>query len=140
MSMVACAYSPCGAAFSARPGKQFCSRRCKERAKAKHLARAGHRHGVKRSPTWTTWYGMVQRCTYPGAVNWRYYGGRGIGVCARWREPGGQGFRNFIADMGEKPEGLTLDRIDPNRDYEPSNCRWATWHEQRLSRRDCLPA
>jgi len=64
---------------------------------------------------------MVQRCTNPKAQAWRNYGGRGIGVCERWLK-----FENFLADMGERPIGLDLDRINNDGNYEPSNCRWTT--------------
>ena len=73
---------------------------------------------------------MIHRCTEPTDIGWRYYGGRGITVCARWRS-----FENFLADMGERPEDRTLDRIDPDGNYEPGNCRWATASEQRRNQR-----
>ncbi len=73
---------------------------------------------------------MCRRCMEPSAINWRLYGGRGITVCARWRK-----FENFLADMGKRPAGKTLDRINPDGNYEPGNCRWATPKEQRQNRR-----
>jgi hypothetical protein len=68
---------------------------------------------------------MHGRCNSPGNTGFARYGGAGIKICARWRK-----FENFYADMGERPEGKTLDRIDGSKGYEPGNCRWATRAEQ----------
>lgn len=68
---------------------------------------------------------MLQRCRDPNHPDWKWYGAKGVRVCERWRE-----FANFLADMGERPSGKTLDRINPFGNYEPDNCRWATLREQ----------
>jgi hypothetical protein len=73
---------------------------------------------------------MVQRCTNPNNADYDNYGGRGITVCEDWYS-----FENFFADMGVPPPGLTLDRIDNDGNYEPSNCRWATYSVQLQNRR-----
>lgn len=91
-------------------------------------------HGMSHTPTWRSWDAMVQRCTRPADPSWARYGGAGIQVCKRWL--GEQGFANFLADMGERPDGSTLDRF-PNRagNYRPGNCRWATAVEQNNNKR-----
>lgn len=81
-------------------------------------------------PLYHTWMGMKQRCANPKHGKYPRYGGRGITVCERWMT-----FSNFLADMGERPEGKTLDRIDNERGYEPGNVRWATPKEQMANRR-----
>lgn len=82
---------------------------------------------------------MLGRLYDVGNASYVAYGGRGITVCARWDPRQGGGFLNFLADMGERPEGMTLDRIDGNGNYEPSNCRWATKEQQTANRRPSWP-
>lgn len=82
------------------------------------------------SPTWTSWSSMKKRCNMKSHISYPNYGGRGISVCERWDV-----FENFLADMGERPSGKTLDRKDVNGNYTPENCRWATLSEQQKNKR-----
>jgi hypothetical protein len=76
------------------------------------------------------WVSMLGRCSNPKNDSWKYYGARGIAVCERWLS-----FDNFIEDMGPRPAGMSIDRIDNDKGYEPSNCAWATPAEQSKNRR-----
>lgn len=94
---------------------------CAARATAR-TANLVHGHsGGPRSKTYKLWQAMWGRCRYPSQDAYKHYGGRGIKVCQRWRS-----FRLFLKDMGERPAGMYLGRRDPNGDYEPGNCKWAT--------------
>jgi hypothetical protein len=92
----------------------------------------GHTHDGHGTPTFNTWRCMRSRCYYVKDQDYNLYGGRGIKVCDEWREA----FLNFLSDMGERPKGMMLDRIDPNGNYERSNCRWVTDKESGNNRRN----
>ena len=87
-------------------------------------------HHRSKTPIWNCWKNMLQRCYNPKNPCYKNYGGRGIIVCDRWKE-----FVNFLADMGERPAGMSLDRINNDGNYEPGNCRWATRKQQSQNRR-----
>lgn len=91
------------------------------------------KHGKSRSPEYFSWRSMQQRCNNQRASGFQRYGGRGIKVCERWSE-----FENFLADMGDRPAGTSLDRIDGTKGYEPENCRWATMRVQSENRRTAV--
>ena len=94
--------------------------------KTKH----GHcRYGAE-TATYNSWHSMLKRCNRPEHWNYARYGGRGITVCDRWKT-----FENFLADMGERPSGKTLDRQDNALGYSPGNCRWSTHKEQHRNKR-----
>ena len=83
--------------------------------------------GNNKHPLYSTWSGMITRCYNPKQPHYARYGGRGIIVCEKWRRD----FWAFVADMGERPPGMTLDRKNPDLGYGPHNCKWATDIEQR---------
>ena len=91
----------------------------------------GETHGLSNTKEYRTWISMKERCLNPNHRSYSYYGGRGILVCPEWINS----FKKFYEDMGEKPKGLTLDRINNNHSYSKENCRWATYHTQALNKR-----
>lgn len=87
-------------------------------------------HNMCNTPIYLVWSDMISRCENSNHHAYKNYGGRGIRVCERWHD-----FRNFFADMGEKPEGLTIERRNNEGNYNPGNCYWATWKEQQNNKR-----
>jgi len=86
-------------------------------------------HGMTKTETYKSWCSMKERCSNPGNNRWKSYGGKGIKVCEHWGK-----FENFLSDMGARPKGKTLDRIENDDDYCPENCKWSTPKEQSHNR------
>lgn len=99
--------------------------------KVKNLGGGVVTHGMTRTGAWRSWQAMKQRCQNPNNTRYSDYGGRGVTVCDRWQK-----FESFYKDMGDRPAGRSLDRIDNDKGYNPRNCRWATasnqMHHQKL--------
>lgn len=90
-------------------------------------------HGMRRTPIYGIWNQMIQRCTNPKVKGYDRYGGRGIEVCERWLK-----FENFFADMGDRPEGHSIERKNNDLGYDPSNCIWIPKDKQAQNRRDTV--
>lgn len=88
------------------------------------------KHGYFGTPTYNSWSGIIERCCNPKSGNYSMYGAKGITMCERWRSS----FENFLEDMGDRPTGTSIDRIDVYGNYEPSNCRWSDAKTQARNR------
>lgn len=115
---------------------EISAKRIRKSGKSNPGFKHGHSFATKRSPTYYSWDSMISRCTRPSNCNWEYYGGRGITVCDRWQ--GEEGFTNFLKDVGIRPKGKTIDRVDNNKGYFPENVKWSTQSEQNYNQRRSL--
>ena len=97
----------------------------------KYKVKIDHQDAIHH-PLYSVWRSMINRCTCETSQSYKHYGGRGISICQEWLDS----FHTFVKDMGERPKGASIDRINVNGNYEPSNCRWATRKEQQSNKRN----
>ena len=97
------------------------------------------KHGMTGTPTYVSWQKMKDRCYNPNFKQYHDYGGKGVTVCDRWLEPDGKGFLNFLEDMGERPEGMTLNRVQRSSVYSKETCNWATDSVQNYDKISGIP-
>jgi len=113
------------------PGLKSCGCLRKRRGADHPNFKHGHKVNGKHSPTLNSYRAMIARCYDETSPAFRFYGARGVRVCRQWKNS----FENFLADLGERPDGMTLDRIDPFKGYSKQNCKWSTREEQDQNKR-----